>query len=207
MMYNKQSTDAVLETISRQLSAEDDRLLWHAVVREVLGDAAFLCQNATTNAPMFAILGACSHWMRPHQHRWLADGSFAAPYGYGGSGGIIHGFPEFDWSIVFQWMPDDEIWSPVEAVEGKRALSLRVSVPTRTRRHDQAAVHTVWLPHAPTTRDAKLLRLYGFRKSTDGWRCTASDGKPAAFEASLARDNTQWRAPKKRDNPYEGGNW
>ena len=201
------SLSDVLNDIVRRLSSEDDVDLWRAVPAETLRDAAYLCKNAKTKSPVYVLIGACSHWKRPHQHRWLADGSFAAPYGYGGTGFAMHGLPELDWSSIIRWQHDPGNWESATTIRGKRPLTLRISVPTRTTSHDQAAIHTIWLPGSPTSPRAKLLRLYGFRKAASGWHCTASDGRDAAFELPLTELSRRRPSSRKRDNPYEGGNW
>jgi hypothetical protein len=50
-------------------------------------------------------VGRCSHWLRPHQSQWTADGGFAWACGYRcGSGGHHYSaLPQFDWSVVLRW--------------------------------------------------------------------------------------------------------
>jgi hypothetical protein len=111
-------------------------------------------------------VGRCSHWLRPHQTRWTADGGFAWPTGYGnGTGGFSKdALPEFDWSVMLAWT--GEHWETARMKSARPAL--RVTIPSRTMWHRQAAVHTVWM----TARE-KERRFYGFRKRDDVWRCTA----------------------------------
>ncbi len=47
--------------------------------------------------------------------------------------------------------------------------SIRVTIPSRTKRHQQAAVHTLW-----HTGKEKELVFYGFRRREQEWICTAS---------------------------------
>ena len=75
-----------------------------------------------------------------------------------------------------------DCWAPVEKANGKRALTLRVTLPTRTKTHNQAAVHTVWTPGSPTVPDQEAIRLYGFRKIEDHWQCTATAGRESPYE-------------------------
>jgi hypothetical protein len=112
-------------------------------------------------------VGRCSHWLRPHQARWLADGGFAWPTGYGSGGGGYSrwALPQFDWSVVLGG--NGTAWEVVRRRSVRTAL--RLAIPSRTRRHRQAAVHALW-----HTEREKALVFYGFRKRDDGWTCTAS---------------------------------
>lgn len=178
----------IVEAAIHALAESDDERLWKAGIAEVFRDAEFLCTHATSKSPIFAQVGSCSHWQRPHQHRWLKDGSFAAPYGYGGTGFNIHAVPEFDWALCFAWTATDRRWNAVETICGKRPLTLRVTLPTRTSVHNQAAIHTVWTPGSPTTPRKKVTRLYGFRKTRDYWECTATAGDESPYECMPGSD-------------------
>jgi hypothetical protein len=48
-------------------------------------------------------------------------------------------------------------------------IFLRVTIPSRTKRHQQAAVHSLW-----HTGKEKETVFFGFRKREQGWVCTAS---------------------------------
>jgi hypothetical protein len=170
------SWSPIVDGTARFLSQCDDRLLWALAIAEIFRDAEYLCGQCRLKSRLFAEVGACSHWQRPHQHRWLKDGSFAAPYGYSGTGFNIHAWPEFEWSLLFRWDRDQSCWIPVDRVSGKRPLRLRVTLPTRSATHKQAAVHTIWTPGSPTVPDREALQLYGFRKIDNQWRCTAASG-------------------------------
>jgi hypothetical protein len=172
----------IVSCVARSLSESDDARLWVVAIAEIFRDAQYLCGHTRSKSPIFAEIGACSHWQRPHQHRWLKDGSFAAPYGYGGTGFNIHANPEFDWSLPFGWNAHDQCWIAVEEIRGKRPLTFRVTVPTRTDKHDQAAVHTVWTPGSPTAPDQEAIRLYGFRKKDNQWQCSATAGHESPYE-------------------------
>ena len=54
---------------------------------------------------------------------------------------------------------------------GKRKLNVRVAIPSRSTKHNQAAIHTVWTPGTPMKPRQKLNRLYGFRKFGADWTC------------------------------------
>ncbi len=162
------------------LDAEDDIDLWAAAIGQIIADGQFLCTNAKSNPSVFTEIGRCSHWLRPHQMRWTADGGFAWPSGYGGSGYSLHGLPEFDWSLIWQWNVNGQEWQSTDKPSGKRRLQLRLAMPSRTARHDQAVIHTLWTPGCPTIPKQKVTQMYGFRKQDGSWvltayRCTNND--------------------------------
>ncbi|MCG6987828.1 MAG: hypothetical protein LJF06_06575, partial [Gemmatimonadetes bacterium] len=66
------------------LGGEDDLELWATVVAEVYEDAEYLCRYNPSRRWIETEIGAGSHWLRPHQTRWTADGGFAYPVGYEG---------------------------------------------------------------------------------------------------------------------------
>ena len=161
---------AVLPSALRErLSAEDDPALWEEVLKVLAEDASIL-ECVADGSRLYAEVGVCSHWLRPHQARWTAAGGFALPVGYGGVG--FSGLPLFDWSVRLQFNPAPIGWVIPEKVPTKRFLSVRVAVPSRTTRHRQAAVHTLW---PPRTLDAKRQRtvLYGFRNLNGIWELKA----------------------------------
>ena len=166
--------------ISPKLSPEDDPAAWEAMVTSIYSDAELLLQGVGRSVAVVTEIGCCSKWLRPHQTRWTADGGFAWPSGYGGRGYSRSGLPEFDWSIEAEWDVDGLVWRPVP--EGRstdaRALRLRVAVPGRTVRHEQAAVHTRWSPGPPQHRRRELVQFYGFRKHTSSWAATAYMARP-----------------------------
>ena len=168
--------------LKERLSAEDDPALWEQVLKVLAEDASIL-EPVADGSQLYAEVGVCSHWLRPHQIRWTAAGGFAAPVGYGGAGGntkfIQHGagfsstgLPLFDWSVRLRFNPAPIGWVIPEKVPTKRFMSVRVAVPSRTTRHRQAAVHTLW---PPRTLDAKRERtvLYGFRNLNGVWELKA----------------------------------
>lgn len=167
------SATEILHHIQQRLEAEDDPAAWEVIVETILADATFLCESAGRPSVVYLEIGACSHWLRPHQSRWLADGGFALPYGYSGGRFNFHALPEFDWAILARWTSEAQDWKVVDKITDKRPLKFRVTIPTRTTRHDQAAVHTIWLPGSPTRPNEKLKQFYGFRKRDGEWSCTA----------------------------------
>ena len=155
-----------LKAVENRLTPQDDSQLWEKVLH-VLGEefVARYDAEASPRESWFLRIGVCSHWVRPHQSRWTAAGGFAWAVGYKGASGWSHGLPDFDCSLILSF--DGEHWKRVEKFSGKRQVVLRVAVPTRTARHKQAAVHSIWSTSHSFT-------LYGFRKSGGEWRCVAA---------------------------------
>ncbi|MDB5292732.1 MAG: hypothetical protein JWL69_3973 [Phycisphaerales bacterium] len=167
---------AAVDLLLQHLRAKDDFYLWRVAVAHILSEL-------TPSPGMLVQIGCCSHWLRPHQTRWTADGGFAWPTGYGsGTGGFSrNALPQFDWSVTLAWTSGR--W---ELASNKSARpSLRVTIPSRTRLHEQAAIHTLWM-----TGKEKESRFYGFRHQDDGWRCTA-ESKWAEERAPKARKKRQ----------------
>jgi hypothetical protein len=153
-------TEPTISWFSSFLDEDDDPELWQVALRHVLAE----CE---TVSDVLVEVGRCSHWLRPHQSRWTADGGFAWPTGYG-SGTGCHSYsslPQFDWSVVLRWT--GSTWEPIK--RNSIRCSLRLTIPSRTKRHQQAAVHSVW----HTGKEKKTV-FYGFRKQEQGWVCTAS---------------------------------
>jgi len=157
--------------LKERLSAEDDPALWEEVLKLLAEDASIL-KPVTNGSRLYAEVGVCSHWLRPHQTRWTAAGGFALPIGYGRVPFSLTSPPLFDWSVRLQFNPAPIGWVIPEKVPTKRFISVRVAVPSRTTRHRQAAVHTLW---SPRTLDAKRERtvLYGFRNLNGVWELKA----------------------------------
>lgn len=171
MVDRIQTSMALPGWIEEKLSKEDDPALWEQVLKAVAEDASVL-QAANRRARMYAEVGVCSHWLRPHQTRWTAGGGFALPSGYGGTHYSRSGLPEFDWSAKLQFDPALPGWIVPSEMPAKRFNFVRVAVPNRTIRHRQAAVHTLW---SPGTLDAKQNRIifYGFRNLGGVWELKA----------------------------------
>ena len=157
--------------LKERLSGEDDPALWEQVLK-VLAEDASIVEPVTDTSQLYAEVGVCSHWLRPHQTRWTAAGGFAWPVGYGSTRFSRTGLPLFDWSVTLQFNPALIGWVIPEKAPTKRFLSVRVAVPSRTTRHRQAAVHTLW---PPRTLDAKRERtvFYGFRNLNGVWELKA----------------------------------
>ena len=157
--------------LRERLTADDDPALWEQVLKVVAEDSSIL-EAVADGSQLYAEVGVCSHWLRRHQTRWTAAGGFAWPAGYGGSGFSRTGLPLFDWSERLQLDPAPRGWVSPEKLPTKRSLSVRVAVPSRTTRHRQAAVHTLW---PPGTLDAKRERtvFYGLRNLNGVWELKA----------------------------------
>src|ERR1700682_3766865 len=82
------------------LTREDDPAFWAVVFETLNRDFDLLYSLESSKDAIFLQVGACSHWLRPHQTRWTAAGGFAAPVGYQGNSLFGCGLPEFDWFIV-----------------------------------------------------------------------------------------------------------
>ncbi|MDB5290042.1 MAG: hypothetical protein JWL69_1283 [Phycisphaerales bacterium] len=151
----------MIEFLVPLLNEQDDPALWQVAVEHILAELS-------KTPGMLVEIGRCSHWLRPHQTHWTADGGFAWPVGYGGRGYSRLGLPQFDWSVVMAWT--GERWEPARAkIKGPaESTSLRITIPSRTTRHQQAAIHTLWKSGSNEER-----RFYGFRKKEGVWRCTA----------------------------------
>jgi len=149
----------VVDAVLPHFKLFDNLDLWRAVTAHVFNELP-------AGNGILVQIGCCSHWLRPHQTRWTADGGFAWPTGYGsGQGG--YGFmslPQFDWSVMMTRI--EERW---QLTRDKSARpSLRITIPTRTYRHRQAAIHTLW-----SIGREKEMRFYGFRRQEGSWQCTA----------------------------------
>ena len=158
------------------LGEEDDGDLWESVLSYAL------CIWKPKTGAILRI-GRCSHWLRPHQTRWTADGGFARPVGYGNGYGFSRtGLPQLDWPITYIW--DGINWQRDGRESSKTAKpDLRIAIPARTRRHPQAAIHTRWR----VKREFRV-EFYGFRLKEDGWECTA--------DSSIGRERGRGRKPR-----------
>ncbi|HLJ89365.1 MAG TPA: hypothetical protein VKZ53_21285 [Candidatus Angelobacter sp.] len=157
----------LLNHVQKYFNEQDDPTAWRAILH-VIGKEfieRYRSEREGGDKNWFMRVGACSHWVRPHQTRWTAAGGFALPIGYKGAAGWSHGLPEFDWSVVFSF--DGVHWKCVDKFSGKKQAVLRVALPSRTVRHKQAAVHTMWSTlHEPV--------FYAFRNMDGVWRFVAA---------------------------------
>jgi hypothetical protein len=157
------------------LKDEDDPRFWGVAFNRLSEDLDIALVDAPKKYNIFFEIGACSNWLRPHQTRWKAAGGFAWPTGYGGGWLSRNGLPEFDWSLLFQMDFGTNTWLWIDKFSGKKKLIFRAALPTNTKRHDQAAVHTIWQPGSPKKPDDKLCQFYGFKKRDDIWQLVAHE--------------------------------
>lgn len=166
--------NSLVEIIEPFLGPDDDSAFWNQAIHVLVSDIESEISERTPDRDIYLNVGACSHWLRPHQTRWTASGGFAWPTGYGGGTWSRIGLPQFDWSVKFLWDVNSETWEPVNRFKGKKKLTFRAALPTRTTRHDQAAIHTMWEPGSPVHPTRKRVRFYGFRKHQQDWACIDS---------------------------------
>ncbi|ASF46741.1 hypothetical protein [Methylovulum psychrotolerans] len=159
--------------ILAHLLPDDDPEFWSTLTDFMLHQVEAELDGVAQVFEVYAQIGACSHWLRPHQTRWTAAGGFAYPSGYGGSGYSRNGLPEFDWSVTLYRQRETNTWQLVEKPTGNKWLLFRATFPTHTRRHAQAAIHTQWTPSNPAKTGPKPVRFFGFRKINGHWRCVA----------------------------------
>jgi hypothetical protein len=162
------------DVIQTFISESDDREFWLAAFDTLLHDFKLLYLDENKSHNIFLQIGACSHWLRPHQTRLTHAGGFAYPAGYFSSGQSRRGLPEFDWFVLFYREQKESAWIISEKLFGKRKLICRVTLPTRTLRHHQAVIHVLWSPGTPEQPTKKQEMFYGFRKIEDEWKCVAN---------------------------------
>jgi hypothetical protein len=149
----------VFEALEPKLAAEDDHALWQVALAVLTDEFEQRRVEASHRGVWAMVVGACSHWVRPHNSRWNAAGGFAYPNGYKDSA------PELDWSLTFVFR--NRVWESVKKLPGKNIKVFQVAIPARTARHKQASIHTRWTPNGETV-------LYGFRKIAEKWECVAA---------------------------------
>ncbi|HSB12412.1 MAG TPA: hypothetical protein VLM38_23190 [Blastocatellia bacterium] len=182
---DKRIRERFLQEVIPNLTAEDDANFWATAFDTLLSDIEALYPDKNQKQEVFLQIGACSHWLRPHQSRWTASGGFAWPEGYlqkyedhtkNSLGPLGSGLPELDWFVLVHWNREQNEWEIVPSkFFGKSRLIFRAAFPTRTARHPQAAIHTIWIPRSPRIQDKKIVRFYGFRKHHNNeWACVAA---------------------------------
>jgi hypothetical protein len=160
-MNNPEKHAIPFEVIATNLVADDDRNLWRTALAVLTDDFMLRYDEKPVNRDWALVVGACSHWVRPHNSKWDAAGGFIYPEGY------LDSMPEFNWSVIFVFRNRE--WVPATKLT-KRLNVLRVAIPTRTVRHRQAVVHSRWSPGSKTV-------LYGFRKLDGNWECVAASNE------------------------------
>jgi hypothetical protein len=170
-MNNIEQATIPFELVEKKLAADDDPDFWQAALSLLTNEFLQRHAKASRKRDWAMVLGACSHWVRPHQTRWTAAGGFAYPDGYKDS------LPELDWTLTLVFRR--EKWIPVSKLPGKRLRVFRVALPSHTTRHNRAAVHTQWSPGRETT-------LFGLRKVSGNWKCVAASGEESSGRVALA---------------------
>jgi hypothetical protein len=182
--------------IKMSLTNEDDLEFWTSAFETLIQDVSAFELNECRKYEIFIQIGACSHWLRPHQKRWTAAGGFAWPVGYlqraedhikNSWGPIGSGLPELDWFVLMHWNRESGEWQMVTPkFFGKKKLILRVALPSNTLRHHQAAIHTIWSPESPELLNRKVEELYGFRKLNGQWQCVAKSREKVILKTICA---------------------
>jgi hypothetical protein len=162
----------IYEDISSKLEADDCLDLWELAVNEIFHDLSFLCQPSNKSTIITVRIGRCSHWLRPHQTRWAEGGGFAWPSGYGGRSLSRNGAPQHDWSTEVTWNPNAHNWSPYSPKRYRTSINMRISIPARTKQHDQAAI-PVYSNGSPLIPGGQFKLIYGYRRKKGVWSCEA----------------------------------
>jgi hypothetical protein len=158
------------EVVDAKLAADDDRGFWRSALSVLTDEFAQRHLEGSATRDWTMVIGGCSHWVKPHQKRWTAAGGFAYPDGY------REYLPEFDWSLILVFR--DNQWMPLVKLPGKHPRIFGAALPTRTARHNQAAVHTRWFPGEETV-------LFGFRKINQRWKCVAASDEKTRGRIAL----------------------
>ena len=176
MTINLEVPKSIWEAVRKNLHSDDDPRLWNAALGVLVDE--FLQQRTARarNRDCVLTLGACRHWVRPHQSRWNAAGGFAWPEGYRNS------TPELDWKVIFA--RSDGRWESLEKLPGKKLVVLTVAIPARTAKHGQAAIHTRW----STSQEPVL---FGFRKIQGAWECVAISDEAENGKLMLQPDTSE----------------
>jgi hypothetical protein len=162
----------LIKVMNRADYSEDDDLgLWRLAITEIVGENLAYYHDSKVKDAILIRVGKCSHWIRPHQSRYKVAGGFAAPFGYGnaGQGYSFSADPELEWHFTWTWSEEQSNWVGVRGRPGRRPLMLRISIPARTLRHEQAAVHAAWDPGTPGNPKEKATQLYFFRRFDREW--------------------------------------
>lgn len=171
------ANQALLESLAGHLEPDDDPQFWAALLGAVLQEIdARWALEVTTVRQVQVALSKFQNWARPHQTRWLADGSFAAPqYSSSPPGrGAL-------WTVWLSRSRRDSAWHwQGETERGPRRrgeFTLRLSAPGRTLQHPQAAIAGRWEPRFPWHEHAGTeagWAWYGLRRDNESvWQLTA----------------------------------
>lgn len=156
------------------LSPKDDTRFWLTVFDDLTQEFLSLGIDKRKGYEIFLQIGACSHWLRPHQTRLTGAGGFALPAGYLGGGFSRDGLPEFNWSVLLHRNQTQGSWLETDKFFGKRQLLCRAALPTRTVQHNQAVINVSWSPGTPAQPKQKTKLFYAYRKIADKWKQVAA---------------------------------
>ena len=170
MAMPAENLTAPFASVMPNLTEGDDRDLWQIALGVLADEFLQRYDEEAKNRQWVFIIGACSHWLRPHQTRWTASGGFAAPRGYNSFR------PQLDWSVMFSVC--NRLWMPIERFSGSALTSFTAAMPSRTARHKQAAIHTKW------STSPKAV-YYGFRNLNGRWKCVAASDEKSRGSISL----------------------
>ena len=158
-MRTPEDLAVAFEAVESKLAADDDPAFWREALAVLAEEFVQRFQDELRGASWAMVVGACSHWQRPHQTRWTAAGGFAYPEGY------KQWFPKLDWSVTLVYR--NGRFEPKAKLPGKGFKLFQAALPSRTRRHNQAAVHARWHTSGKSV-------LFGFRKLNEKWKCVAA---------------------------------
>jgi hypothetical protein len=144
---------------------DDDPQLWDVVIAHLLNWLEPQI-DVTKRRPLFIRVGPCSHWRRPHSWRHTLAGSKGWPRGYGDGGTL----PQLDWAVLLHWQPKEHSWQLATGLHTKRYYLFQVAIPSRSARHNQALVHSRWLPGPRRVQIQGGQTLFHFQKSFGHWQ-------------------------------------
>ena len=157
-MRDSEKLTLPFEAFEAKLAADDDRDFWKTALAVLAQEFLQRHEEEASKGDWAMVVGACSHWRRPHQSRWTLSGGFAWPAGY------EQFFPKLEWSVILIYRDGQLL--PAAKLPGKKVNLFQVAVPTRTLRHKQAAVHTRWSTGSKSV-------LFGVRSLDEKWKCVA----------------------------------
>jgi hypothetical protein len=82
-MKTGENRNVLFETIVSKLTVEDDCDFWRAALDVLADEFLQRYEKEAKNREWAFIVGACSHWVRPHNSSWKTTaGRFVSPNGY-----------------------------------------------------------------------------------------------------------------------------
>ncbi len=101
---------AELEARVKPFTEDDDLEFWRVCLSILMRDAEYAIGDHAGGREFYIHVGACSHWRRPHQTRWTADGGFAWPSGYNGTRWSRTGLPQRYWIRFLHCQREEKSW-------------------------------------------------------------------------------------------------